>query len=58
MIELLSAQFFPEEHAKCRDFLRHKTTLLAPAILAQNGVFCSTLRQVRAVAGGGWWYGW
>ena len=35
----------PDEHAKCAEFLRHKTTLIAPGVFAQNGVRCSTLRQ-------------
>jgi hypothetical protein len=41
----LGAQLMPDEHAKCAEFLRHKTTLIAPGVFAQNGVRCSTLRQ-------------
>ena len=43
--DLVRSQLMPEEHAKCAEFLRHKTTLIAPGVFAQNGVGCSTLRQ-------------
>ena len=37
MIELLAAQCFPEAHARCREFLRHKTALISPETFADNG---------------------
>ena len=38
LFEALAARLFPEEHARCAQFLRHKTFVLAPEVLAAHGV--------------------
>ena len=41
----VAAQCFPGCHEACKQFLRHKSTLMSPAVLAANGVQCCSLRQ-------------
>jgi hypothetical protein len=36
--EALARKFFPEESKKCPEFLRHKTYLINPSILVENGL--------------------
>lgn len=45
LVEMVAAQCCPESHAECKEFLRHKTTLIAPDLLVANGVPCCKLRQ-------------
>ena len=44
-VELLAAQCFPRLHSTCRQFLRHKASLIAPEVFIANGVALSSLRQ-------------
>ena len=46
LVEMVAAQSLPDTHASCRNFLRHKTTLIAPEVLVNNGVPLCHLRQV------------
>lgn len=45
LVEMVAATSLPEMHHCCRNFLRHKTTLLSPEILVSNGVPLCHLRQ-------------
>ena len=45
LVELVAAQAFPQRSAACRQFLRHRSSLLAPQTLATNGVPLCSLTQ-------------
>ena len=45
LVELVAAQAFPQHSAACRQFLRHRSILLAPQTLATNGVPLCSLMQ-------------
>ena len=45
LVEMVAAQCNPEAQGECKEFLRHKTTLISPDVLCANGVPCCKLRQ-------------
>jgi hypothetical protein len=42
---MIAASIFTDDHAKCKNFLRHKTHLLSPEFLTGNSVPLSSLTQ-------------
>jgi JmjC domain, hydroxylase/jmjN domain/HB1, ASXL, restriction endonuclease HTH domain len=46
LVERLAACWLPEQRSRCSEFMRHKTTLLNPTLLAANGVRVHTTVQL------------